>query len=633
MVSWLLRRAIRRRFMTGRQLLAAAARGFRDIKLFWKLLVPFVAMLLIIGITGAFLTVRYLSSRAETTLDDNLLQRSVSADSYVRDQELNLLEGERFAANLEGLPEAVAAHDQAAVARTLASAVALRKDLDVAAVTDTSGVGLVDYTQQRGVFTASSGGNWSSVPAVQRVLAGVIDTAGDKHTSLVQLADGTRLFLVAGPVKTDRVVGSVVVGIAAPTIASAAAGRAGGGVALYDAGGTLLGRSSDGTTAVHLDQQVFDAGGPLRRRERVRGHSVATAYQPLVLRGVSVGTLAVSIPVGSAFASVSGAAYRIGLLFALAMLATVALGVALSRYILRSLDPLVATNRSLAAGDLSARAPVLGNDELGEVAEGINQMAAALQASHENLEARVTERTAEVEQRTAEIEQLLRERTAFFTAVSHDLRTPLAVILGEADLLDEPAGRIFREAGNQLLGFVNDILEIARAESGRLNIEPSEVRVPDVFRSIEPTLQALARTNGLHASVKIQRSLPSVLADELRLHQVLLNLVDNAVKYTPKGGRVELAAVSVNSHVELSVTDTGVGIPSDTGGRLFDPFYRVEGTVTQGGQPASGLGLAVVKRLVEAQGAAISYESTPGKGTTFRVSLPTVNTPSRTTRT
>jgi signal transduction histidine kinase len=106
------------------------------------------------------------------------------------------------------------------------------------------------------------------------------------------------------------------------------------------------------------------------------------------------------------------------------------------------------------------------------------------------------------------------------------------------------------------------------------------------------------------------------------LRQILLNLIDNAVKYTPSGGSVSLGATRRNGSVTVSVTDTGVGIPNDVGERIFDPFFRVPGTKVQRGQASSGLGLALAKRLVEAHGGDIWFESAPDRGTTFNVTLP-----------
>jgi signal transduction histidine kinase len=181
-----------------------------------------------------------------------------------------------------------------------------------------------------------------------------------------------------------------------------------------------------------------------------------------------------------------------------------------------------------------------------------------------------------------------------------------------------------KDAAGQLLDFVNDILEISKADAGRIELNVEEVRVGSVLRGLRPAIDQLAASGDLSAAVKVPRGLPAVRADVARLRQVVLDLVDNAVKYTPAGGAVRVTAAAVGSSVEILVTDTGVGIPSDEAGRLFEPFYRVKGTRTQKGQPSSGLGLALVQRLVEAQGGTVRFDSTPGAGTTFVVALPAI---------
>jgi signal transduction histidine kinase len=283
---------------------------------------------------------------------------------------------------------------------------------------------------------------------------------------------------------------------------------------------------------------------------------------------------------------------------------------------------LVSANRALGTGDLSARAPVMGHDELGELATGFNEMAVRLQANVETLELRV-------EERTEEIRRLLRERTEFFAGLSHEFRTPLAIIRNQADLVAEDAtdssmadaGRVMSTSAEQLLELVNDILDTARAEVSSVDVELEPVRLSDVVNGLKPNLADLAQSAGLRLSTKVPANLPTVYADPTRLREVVLNLVDNAVKYTPDGGKVDVTAAAVNGHVELAVRDTGVGIPLEARDRMFQPFYRVRGTRTQRGQSSSGLGLALTKRLVEAQGGSIDFTSAPGEGSTFVVKL------------
>jgi signal transduction histidine kinase len=252
-------------------------------------------------------------------------------------------------------------------------------------------------------------------------------------------------------------------------------------------------------------------------------------------------------------------------------------------------------------------------------------MADELQASHETLERRV-------EERTTEIRRLLKERTDFFAGISHELKTPIAVILNQAKMLltsikgNGKRGNAERiemilQSADQLLARVRDILELARAESGRIEVSLSDVAVPELLGEIRTTIRGLASAGRHTVDIELPGELPLVRADPTRLKDVVMNLVDNAVKYMPAGGTIGVAVEARNGRVELSVSDSGPGIPEEVGNRIFEPFYRVPGIRPQRGQAATGLGLALTKRLVEAQGGKIRFESARGRGATFIVSL------------
>lgn len=254
-------------------------------------------------------------------------------------------------------------------------------------------------------------------------------------------------------------------------------------------------------------------------------------------------------------------------------------------------------------------------------------MAEQLQAMYSTLESRVAERTEEVE-------RLLRERTEFFASVSHELRTPLAVILRHAEMLLDnayrgngrwrtDAGSALRDSGQQLSHLIDDILELAEVEAGRLDVEIEPVDVGAFLHEMRATIVPLARAAGVRATFHAtDRALPPVAADPRRLRQILLNLADNAIKYSPEGGSVDLSAAGRGGVVEIVVSDTGVGIPPEAGDQIFEPFHRVKGVQTQRGQASSGLGLAIARRLAEAHGGTIGYVARDGGGTTFTVRMP-----------
>jgi signal transduction histidine kinase len=241
-------------------------------------------------------------------------------------------------------------------------------------------------------------------------------------------------------------------------------------------------------------------------------------------------------------------------------------------------------------------------------------------------------RTEELQRLYQEVVKTSEARSQFFAAVSHEFRTPLFAIIGNADLMlemgvdPEDGGwkefpQTIKGQGEHLLGLVNEILDLAKFESGRMEVEFEDVSLPDVVRELHGTIVPLARRSELSVEIEVPENLPMVRADRTRLRQIILNLASNAIKYTPAGGQVRLFAAHGDGRVEVSVADTGVGIPKEAAENLFEPFYQVKGTKAQKGQASTGLGLALTKRLVEAHNGEIWFTSEPGVGTTFSFSL------------
>ena len=230
-----------------------------------------------------------------------------------------------------------------------------------------------------------------------------------------------------------------------------------------------------------------------------------------------------------------------------------------------------------------------------------------------------------------ELRRLETVRTEFVANVSHELRTPLTAIHGYLETLiggglDEPENArrfleiVFRHT-ERLGRLLDDLTDLSDIELGRVRLQLGPVAVGDVVESVVAIIEPRAETRGVRLTSVVPPDLPDVTADHDRLEQILINLVDNAVKYTERGGRVTVSGRRVEGVVEIAVADTGVGIPPADLPRITERFYRVDRARSRelGG---TGLGLAIVKHLVSAHGGELTIESEPARGTTVRVSLP-----------
>lgn len=320
--------------------------------------------------------------------------------------------------------------------------------------------------------------------------------------------------------------------------------------------------------------------------------------------------------------------------------------------------PLADLEAQAAALDWSAPAPTLGaaaHDtgprEVAVVGEALQRAAARIAESYReaqhavaardvalaeremtlrDLDATVRRRTRELEVERDRAEAASRAKSAFLANMSHELRTPLNVILGQGEsIVDGIYGPVTdRQAvalaemegqGQHLLALINEILDLARIESGKFAVELKPVLLPPLLEEVASSFRESARQRGLLLSLETPTIADPIAADALRLRQVLINLVGNALKFTPAGGRVTVTlelAEDERRPLAIRVRDTGLGIPADRVGRIFDAFEQVDNgdTRSHGG---SGLGLTISRSLCDAMGMRIAVESRPGSGSTF----------------
>jgi len=238
----------------------------------------------------------------------------------------------------------------------------------------------------------------------------------------------------------------------------------------------------------------------------------------------------------------------------------------------------------------------------------------------------------EIEDKSRQIEAANRHKSEFLANMSHELRTPLNAIIGFSEVLQE---KLFGElnekqaeytsdiltSGQHLLSLINEILDLSKVEAGRMELELSSFDLPLAIDNARTFVRERAAKHGIKLDVTIDERLGEYVGDERKIKQILLNLLSNAVKFTPEGGRISIMANKTDNGVEISVSDTGIGIPLSEQPKIFDEFRQVGGDYAHK-KEGTGLGLTLAKKFVELHGGTIWVESEVGKGSTFTFNLP-----------
>jgi signal transduction histidine kinase len=266
----------------------------------------------------------------------------------------------------------------------------------------------------------------------------------------------------------------------------------------------------------------------------------------------------------------------------------------------------------IAAGEFAGSLDVPNRDEIGALAAKVNRMSDELERLYD------------------ELETASRHKSDFLATMSHELRTPLNAIIGFSEVLKEQMfGELNErqlayandvlEAGRHLLSLINDVLDLAKIEAGRMELELSQIAIPDILRSAVSMHSERAERGGIALTLTTAPEEITITADERRVRQIVFNLLSNAVKFTPAEGRIDVSARLQDGHLEVAVADTGPGIAGDELETIFEEFEQTaDGKRAEG----TGLGLPLSRKLTELHGGRLWAESEPGHGSTFRFTLP-----------
>ncbi len=293
------------------------------------------------------------------------------------------------------------------------------------------------------------------------------------------------------------------------------------------------------------------------------------------------------------------------LVSALALIGTVVISY-YSAY--RVIHPFIEMNHAVqcySRGDFSTRIPVEGRDEAAQLGKSLNEMAEQLRGLEDT-------------------------RRSFVANVSHELRSPLTSMKGFLEAMQdgtipeenypEYIGIVLNET-RRMVTLVNDLLDLARIESGTIQLNYEVFDVNELIRRTLLTFEARLNENEMEMEVRFAQEQCMVFADSAQIGQVLRNLIDNAIKYSPKGRSLCVSTYSMRKTVYVTVRDNGIGIPQEDVPHVFDRFYKVEKAHTPAPQMGSGLGLSIVKRIIESHGQSITVRSAHGRGTQFTFTL------------
>ncbi|NJN79056.1 MAG: hypothetical protein HC797_00485 [Anaerolineales bacterium] len=276
---------------------------------------------------------------------------------------------------------------------------------------------------------------------------------------------------------------------------------------------------------------------------------------------------------------------------------------------------------------------MLTRDTLDQViTEQIIQLRSALQAANRNLEQRVQERTADLNEALNRLSELNQMKANFVSNISHELRTPLTHVKGYIELLiSESLGKIAEEqrhalsvsqrATSKLEDMIEDLIMFSLASRGELSMKLSEVDIRRLISLAVKSATNKAQDRGVKLEAKFTDSIPAVQADPEKVAWVVNQLLDNSIKFTPSGGSVIVSLKEEGSNlIQVSIADTGIGIPQNRLNEIFEPFHQLDGSSTRrhGG---TGLGLSLVRQIIEAHGSLLDVKSAEGKGTTFKFPL------------
>jgi signal transduction histidine kinase len=336
-------------------------------------------------------------------------------------------------------------------------------------------------------------------------------------------------------------------------------------------------------------------------------------------------------PVGEAYEPLYGSMLRTSSLVLVGLVVALLASLFVARRVLGPLELLRKGTERIGGGDLDFRLNIKSGDEIEVLADEFNKMTEHLSEAHTGLERKVAERTQALTIANEKLVEASKLKSQFLANVNHELRTPVSAIIGYARLVlratEHQVAPLQRENlqdllhnAERLLAQIDGLLDFAKIEAGKMEVRLEPVEVDEVIHAAISTIEPTLNGSTVRLVPEIASGLPILNTDREKLRQIILNLLDNAVKFTEQG-EIKIVASQQNGALKLVVSDTGIGIEKEELNQVFEEFYRGDSSSTKRYR-GTGLGLAIVKRFVNLLGGEVGVESEVGKGANFTVTLP-----------
>ena len=616
----------------------------------FKVILPYLLLTLIVAVTGAYVVTRLVSSSLSERLSNQLLEAGrVVSDTMVR-QEIKHLEAARVIAYTRGLGDALDAGDGEKVS-SLAKPAAGGLNVENLMVFDAQGRETLHLIKQSNgtIMDVSVPDRAFTLPGVGKLLAEKSVDSLPKPEFAIDPVDGRYYYFTSIPVVSgDRVVGVAAVGTSLNTVLPLLKSTSLADLIIYGENGQAISSTlgSQGTESLFLRtisipvELYQDVAG---RDESVRGENFeldgrwhSLARSPLKVGNERLAVFAVVLPLDFVVQSNSVNRNNYVFLYSAAMIGVILIGYFVARLIINPLSSLASTSRALAGGDLTQRTNIESKDEIGVLANTLDDMT-------ENLQ----QRTLELEKTNRLLEQMDHTQMRFIQVAAHELRTPLTLVQGYAQMAK------IKSAGNdespkltagildgtrRMVEVIDNMLDVSRIDSNLLELMSSETQVDAVIEKVAEAFEPAFEERNLSFHTDGLADLPIICADKDLLYKAFSHVIGNAIKYTPDGGSISVHGQLISDgvkdpQIQITVRDIGIGINPEHHKLVFEKFYQTGEvllhssgkTKFKGGGP--GLGLAISRGIVNAHHGQIwldsaGHDEERNPGTTVYVRLP-----------